>query len=185
MIFFEDHNSYSLYTTSINSEVDIDKGLWLLLIGINDVPPHIALINEAKYYSLSARTVDCGSSSGRLLNILRRKNIPALFIRIETKNTAASYLEKIYKNLQPLGNNQNTCLSPIKELFTECHSDEFASVYYVFELLALAEKKNLVIECVSAFYENTNANSVTLPKYTITEIRNKIHTISSQITFIK
>jgi len=206
MIFFEDKDSFSFYFTSFKSETELTKGLWLLLVGVHESPPHIALISGGKYYSLSNRKVDCGTPLERFMNVLERKQVPALFIRLEIGeqpqipkwglNSAIqspfrgldlniekkinSQLRNIYKNLQPLGNTKQTCLSPIKEFFSEHISTDFASVNYVFELLALAEKKGLIKESVPIFCESTNSNRVTLPKYTRIQIRNKINELSSK-----
>lgn len=183
MIFFEDENSFTLNSTPFKSETEFATGLWLTLVGTNEIPPHIALISDGKYYSLSAYKVDCGSPVERVINILERKQIPSLFIQFKTTVVGLQNFEPlqwIYKNLQPLESIDNTCLSPIKEFFTENISNDFADVNYVFELLALSENKGLIKECISLFCENTNSNRITLPKYTKVQIRNKIHELSSK-----
>lgn len=185
MIFFEDDTSFSFNTSPPQYKEVLTSGLWLILAGIKDTPPHIALINEAKYYSLSTRKVDCGSPLEKFMNAIERKHIPSLFVRLETKKNLTFSLEKFYKDLPPLGSNENTCISPIKDLFAEYYSPEFASVDYVFELLALAEKKKILIECISPLCKYTCTNIVTLPKYNITQIRNKIEALSSQFTSFK
>lgn len=209
MNFFQDNNTFSFVAAPLNSE-QLGSGLWLTLVGVHEIPPHIALINEAKYYSISARKVDCGSPLERFMNTLDRKRVPALFVRIENKQSQTPgalnsatiqvspfkespfsglgknaedknvLLQSIYKNLQPLGNSAKTCLSPIKEFFSYYYSPEFANASYVFELLAIAEKKKLIKECLSVFCEKTNSNIVTLPKYTMIQIKNKITALSSQ-----
>jgi hypothetical protein len=185
MIFGEDGNSYSLHATPLKTEAELNNGLWLVVAGINDIPPHIAILSEGKYYSLSVRKVDSGSSLSRFINTLRRKHIPALFIQLSTKNDASLCLEKTYTDLPLLSNTENTCLSPIKKFFAEYYYPDFASANYVFELLAMAEKKKLIIKCISLFCENTNSNMITLPKYTMLQIRNKIDTLSAPITPLK
>jgi len=186
MIFFEDDTSFSFNSTSFQSKEQLNKGLWLILIGVNDIP-HIALLHEGDYYSLSTRKVDCGSSLERLLNVLERKNVPTLFIQIEEDNIIARneatsvLLLKTYKDLKPLGITKNTCLSPIKEFFTKYYSEDFAHVNYVFELLALAEKKNLLKECITV---NILSNKITLPKYTMAQIRDTITKLSTPVTTI-
>jgi hypothetical protein len=177
----------------------LKSGLWLILVGVNEIPPHIAIINEGKYYSQSARKVDCGTTFEKLMNAIQRKRIPTVLINIGISTVIARkeaphfygmpqhcgtistnlLLEKIYKNLQPLGNAENTCLTPIRLFFSEYCSDEFKNANYVFELLALAEKKGLLKESVSLFCGDSNSNVVTLPKYTIAQIKNKIREISS------
>jgi hypothetical protein len=193
MIFSEDDNSYTLAINPLNSLEQINSGLWLVLVGVNEIPPHIALISEGKYYSLSTHKVDCGTLFERFLGIIERKQMPALFIRIMppiswsnnviARNEAISSnasLNLIYQNLQPLSNNQLTCFSPIKRFFTETFSHDFADVNYAFELLSLAEKKGMLKECVSLFCKETNSKSITLPKYTSTQIRNRIEELSSR-----
>lgn len=187
MTFFQDAKSFSLSGFSSGSKDFPHKGLWLALIGTNEIPPHAALINEGKYYSLSVNKVDTGSPAEKLLNVLTHKNIPALFIRIETKDTGANVtmqLHSIFKEFHPLANTENTCLSPITDFFTIFYSLEFSSIHFVFDLLALAYKKKLIKECV-AFPQYSNSNIITLPKYTMHQIRNKIHALSSLTKPIK
>lgn len=185
MIFFDDDISFSLNVAPFRSLEDIKFGLWLVLVGINETPPHIALISEGKYYSLSTRKVDCGGSLEKFINTLERKHIPSLFVNIKTTGQSILLLENIYKDLQPLVNTENTCLYPIKQLFMEFYSPDFSGVNYVFELLAVAEKKKLIGECMAVFHKNTNSNIITLPKYSMSQIRNNIHALSSQFTSLK
>lgn len=185
MIFSEDTNSFYLHAAPAKSFEQLTNGLWLALIGVNEIPPHIALVSDGKYYSLSAHKVDCGTPLERFTNTIGRKHIPTLFIKLTNiiaRNEAISVnlsLNTIYRNLKPLSNTENTCLSPIKAFFTEYYSAEFANANYVFELLALAERKGILKEPVSLFYKDTHSNIVTLPKYTMAEIKNKIRSLSS------
>lgn len=188
MIFFEDDKSFSLEVIPLKTEDTLTCSFWIVLAGINETPPHIALIANGKYYSLSTRKVDCGSPLEKLMNAIRRKQIPTLFFQFRTLDAADKnfeLLQNIYKDLLPLGNDENTCLSPIKDFFAGYYSDEFKHVNYVFELLALAENKGLLKECVSLFYENTNSNIITLPKYSMTQIKNRIKSLSTPINTLK
>jgi len=184
MIFSEDNTSFSLIANPLISLENIKSGLWLALVGVNETPPHISLISDGKYYSLSTRKVDCGSPLTKFLNAVERKRIPSLFVRIESQPQIHN-LDSHYENLQPLNNTENTCLSPIKAFFAENFSSEFSEVKFVFELLALAEKKDLLKECVSLFSDNTNSKIITLPKYTMLQIKNRIQEISPKLTSIK
>ncbi len=182
MIFSENTGSYSLHTAPLKSIADFNRGLWLVLIGVNEIPPHIALISHGRYYSQSARKVDCGTSLERFSSVIERKQIPTLFVQfrsaIGVQNSEP--LENIFRNLNPLNNIQETCLSPIKKFFTEQICDEFANINYVFELLVLADKKELLKECVSLYCETTNSKSITLPKYTMAQIKNRINELSTK-----
>lgn len=192
MIFEQDEHSFSLKAISIQHIERVYSGLWLALIAVDETPPHIALISDGKYYSLSARKVDNGIPLERFINTIERKHIPTLFIHIENNNIVASYeaisintqLQSIYKELQPLKNTETTCLSPIKQFFATYYSPRFSSINYVFELLAIAEQLELLKECSSIFCDDSNSKRITLPKYNIEQIRNKIHEIASPTSSI-
>ena len=194
MIFTENENTFSFEVSSVKSEKEFNTGLWLVLIGINETPPHIALVYWGKYYSLSTGKVDCGTHVDRIINTIMRKNIPSVFVRVSENtmpiagNEAASpniLLNSIFKDLKPLTGTEMTCLSPVREFFTACFSSEFIGVNYVFELLALAESKGLLKDCFSLFPLVAASNVITLPKYTMAQIRNTINEISTQRTTIQ
>src|SRR5579862_8414144 len=118
MSFSENDTGFSLSAAPLKSIQELNTGLWLVLVGVDETPPHIALISGGKYYSLSARKVDCGSSLERFAGILERKHVPTLFIGIKANGNAISaILEDIYKDLRPLEKTGNTCLMPIRIFF--------------------------------------------------------------------
>ena len=184
MSFSETDNSFSLSAIPFKSIDELNTGLWLVLVGINETPPHIALISEGRYYSQSTRKVDNGTPLERFLNAIERKKTPTVFVNIAPQPHPDNYrnLENdpgiFFQALSPLSNTENTCLSPIKAFFTANYSTGFRNVNYVFELLALADKKNLLNKNIALFCKYSDANIITLPKYTATEIRNKIQELS-------
>ena len=186
MIFSEDANSFSLSADPLSSIEQLNRGLWLVLVGINEIPPHIAIVSNGKYYSVSAKKIDCGTSVERFFVVLERKQIPALFVRIQSDNFIArnepnpAIIAKNYNDLTLLANSSQTCLSPIKKFFTESVSTDFEKINYVYELLALAEKKGLITDCISLHLDAESVKNITLPKYTMAQIRNRIDQLSTQ-----
>lgn len=179
MIFSESDTSFSLFVSPFQSEDELNTGLWLLLIGVNETPPHIALISEGKYYSVSTRKVDCGTPAENFLNAIERKRIPTLFINVVAGNNP-ELLQKIYSGLKPLGDEKTTCLTPIREFFAAFTSAEFKKINYVIDLLSIAERNDMLSKCISFFCNPSETNNVTLPKYTLVQIRTKIHELSSK-----
>jgi len=207
MTFTEDEHSFTLKTTQLKSEDELSKGLWLLLVGIHETPPHIALISEGKYYSVSVKKVENGTPAKSFVSAVKRKQIPAVFIEITSPQTpkgalnsatqspfrglgrneskTINLLSSIYSDIQPLCITDETCLSPIKSFFTQYFSDEFNDVNYVFELLAIVEKRGMLGDCQSLNNEIPNSNSITLPKYSMAQIRKRINHFSTPITSTK
>ena len=170
-IFSEDKENYSLKISGVSSE-DVNEGLWLVLAGVNDIPPHIALISEGKYYSVSARKVEVGVDMSTFLKAISRKNLPTLFFGIKSTNTMG--LKEAFQKYPTLGNGPHSCLWPVRDFFAEAFSQEYAKANLVFELLALAQKQQILLECKSLYIEG---KTITLPKYTSEQIRERINSI--------
>jgi hypothetical protein len=182
VIFFDDRKSYSLAVKAPISANDLNIGLWLVLAGVSEIPPHIALIENGKYYSVSARKVKAGEPVDKFLRAISRNSLPTLFISIVPPQTGGSRGAEFCFNSYPvLGNGDHSCLSPISDFFAKNYSNEFANTSLVFELLALAQEQELLLECKGIYLpqleEERNTMRLTLPKYTHGQIREKINSI--------
>ncbi|HXB12388.1 MAG TPA: hypothetical protein VNZ45_10405, partial [Bacteroidia bacterium] len=122
MIFEENKDSYSLHFKPLASHAELNNGLWLVLAGLKDVPPHIALISEAKYYSVSVRNVKAGEPIDKFLRAISRKSLPTLFVSIKaplhTKFKGGG-LQEIFESYTTLGNGDHTCHWPIRDFFAK------------------------------------------------------------------
>ncbi|HXB11821.1 MAG TPA: hypothetical protein VNZ45_07540 [Bacteroidia bacterium] len=180
MTFSENDNSYSLKVSPIISPEELTSGLWLVMAGVDDIPPHIALLNDGSYYSISAKKVDIGTPLGNFLKAISRRSVPALFIKIlesSPQPTLRSPLPLFFEKYPTLGNGDHSCLWPIRDFFAKTFSEKYSKASLVFELLAMAEKDNSITECKSLFVESAVKGIVTLPKYTHEQIREKINSI--------
>lgn len=182
-MFTENNTGFSLEVTPLKSIDILYSELWLVLTGIHEIPPHIALISDGKYYAVSVRKVDCGTPLSRFVNTLERKHIPTLFVKIDAGSTSIdeAQLQSIFSHLQPLKNTGDTCLAPIRNFFATYFSPGYAHIKYVFELLAIAQKQKLIKKCSAIFTNGNNLNRITLQKYTMEQIKDKIHSLSAQI----
>jgi hypothetical protein len=173
MVFTEDKNSYSLKVNPLLSPEELNKGLWLVMAGVNGIPPHIALIADGKYYSVSTRKVDIGTPMDNFLKAISRRSLPTLFVGINSIKTEE--LSSVFEKYPTLGNGEHSCLWPVRDFFAETFSAEFSGSSLVFELLALAQTQGLLKECRSLFVEEKG--TITLPKYTSEQILEKINSI--------
>jgi hypothetical protein len=186
MTFSESNNSYSLKVNPIISPEELNSGLWIVLAGIDDIPPHIALILAGKYLSVSAKKTDLATPIESLLKALSHRSVPTLFIKLsesfiqnEELGWAGFGLKTIpiFAEYRTLGNGEHSCLWPIRDFFAKTFSEKYLKASLVFELLAMAEKDGLIIECKSLFLESAVKGTVTLPKYTHEQIREKINSL--------
>ncbi len=184
MTFSQNDNSYSLKVKPIISPEELNSGLWLVMAGVDDIPPHIALLNDGSYYSISAKKVDIGTPLETFLKAISRRSVPALFIKFHESSPqgeglggADKGLGGVFQRYPTLGNGEHSCLWPIRDFFAKTFSEKYSKATLVFELLAMAETDNLIVECKSLFLESAIKGTVTLPKYTHEQIREKINSI--------
>jgi len=177
MLFTEYNNNYSLKVSQLASPDELNTGLWLCLIGTHEIPPHIALINDAKYYSVTTNRIKVGEPIEKILKAISRKTLPTVFVSIKPGKNVGDILEESFKAYPTLGNGEHSCLSPISEFFAKIYSSEFGSQHLVFDALSLAEKNKMLVECKSLFIDKLDNGVLHLPKYTHAQIRHKINSI--------
>jgi hypothetical protein len=173
MMFSENKKEYYLEVSQLLSPEEIQTGLWLVMAGVDDIPPHIALINEGLYYSVSAKKVEVGVPIANFLKAISRKSVPTVFVKI--KAPLSPPIRRIFERYPTLGNGEHSCLWPVRDVFVEMFSQKYSNATLVFELLAMAEQDGVIEECKSLFVEK--GGTVILPKYTREQIREKINSI--------
>jgi hypothetical protein len=177
MLFQEEINEYRLKISPMHSVDELNTGLWLCLIGTHEIPPHIALINYAKYYSVTTSRVKAGEPVKKILKAISRKTLPTVFVLMKPGRIIDSVLEESFKAYPTLGNGEHSCLSPISDFFAKIYSPEFGNQHLVFDVLSLAEKNEMLVECRSLFIDKLDDGVLHLPKYTHAQIRHKINSI--------
>lgn len=186
MTFTENDKEYFLEAMQLLSPEEIQHGLFLVMAGIDTIPPHIALINDGLYYSVSAKKVEVGVPVANFLKAISRKNVPTLFVSIESPlqgRYRGATLEGIFENYPTLGNGEHSCLWPVRDFFAESFSNKYKKASLVFELLAMAQQDNMLLGCKALFapslpYLSMGGHSgLVLPKYSHEQIREKINSL--------
>ncbi len=164
--------TYHLYIKKSFSEQDLQKGLFIAVVHATRIPPHIGMIADKKYHSLSIKGQDINTSVVTLVKNSSIRKIPTLFIKIKSHPTFSDiYLrEHFITNVQSFERvdiGVATCLSPIKLFFEEVYNVSMKEVNYLYQLLPLLEAEGL-IESVAAM--NVDEKKYELPVYTNIEI---------------
>ena len=153
-------------------EEELSKGLFITVIHATRIPPHIGMIADKSYHSLSIKGQDINTPIKALIKNSNIRKIPSLFIKIKPHPTfSAIYLrEHFITNVQQFDRvdvGVATCLSPIKLFFEEVYAVSMKNVNYLFELLPVLENEGL-IESISSL--NIDEKTYQLPVYTNKEI---------------
>lgn len=117
----------------------LEKGLFVLLIGATQIPPHIAMMIHGGIYSLSVKGKKRNVSSNKYLKALKAKGTQILLIEIVPKVTdnaeLLTSLNATFNSAPTLGNGVATCLWPVKSFCSDIFYENFYNVKYVFDLI--------------------------------------------------
>ena len=168
-------NSTTTYQLSINkqfSENDLLKGVFIAVIHATRTPPHIGLVIDSKYHSLTVKGQDINTSVAALIKNTNQRKIPSLFIKIRAHSTFSElYLkEHFITNIQQFPRVDigiASCLSPIKLFFDEVYNVPMTNINYLFELVPRLYSEGLIENSSSLFIEETKYQ---LPVYSNAEI---------------
>jgi hypothetical protein len=173
------------YKLKINKqfiESELLKGIHIAILHATRIPPHIGMIMDKKYHSLSIKGQDINTDVPVLIKNSSIRKIPTVFIKIKDHPTFSNiYLrEHFITNIQQFNRvdiGVATCLSPIKLFFEDVYNLSMTDINYLFELIPLLESDGL-IESVSAL--NLDQNSYEFPVYTNKEINDGISSVRKQ-----
>ncbi len=118
----------------------VKKGIFLVLLHANRVPPHIGMMMDNVYHSLAIKGQELNVSGEALLKNISVRKIPSVFIEIarhpvfSNDHLGESFAEHVkqFDKVNPTG---NTCLSPVKLFFSEFYALESNKIDLVFDLL--------------------------------------------------
>ncbi|MCJ8290013.1 MAG: hypothetical protein HRT58_10145 [Crocinitomicaceae bacterium] len=78
-----------------------------------NIPPHMGLSVDSRYFSLKANGVDLNSDLNDLIEIITRKKLPVLAIELNTELTLED-CENVFSSYERTIAHEVTCLNPIK-----------------------------------------------------------------------
>ena len=177
---------YQLKINKAFSEQDLLKGLYITVVHATRIPPHIGLIADKKYHSLSIKGQDINTPIEALVKNSSIRKIPTLFIKIKAHPTFSDvYLrEHFITNVQSFERvdiGVATCLSPIKLFFEEVYNLSMKNVNYLYQLLPLLEAE-VLIESVSSMLGHTNIRTTQIYGKIIEEkLSNEMVKINEQL----
>jgi hypothetical protein len=178
---------FKLTIDSQLKEENLRKGAYISVIHASRIPPHIGMIFNNKYHSLSIKGQEVNQSVDTLIKNSKIRKIPSLFIKIKKHPSFSNeYLNEHFisdvSQFNRVESGKTTCLSPVKCFFEEAYGLSLKEVNYIFELLPELEKHDLIEATYSLFVDNKEFE---LPLYTFDEINKEIEAANNEIKKIK
>ncbi|MBL7911483.1 MAG: hypothetical protein JNJ41_10555 [Bacteroidia bacterium] len=159
-------------------EESLHKDIWLVSLHANRVPPHIGLMINGNYNSLTIKGHELNVSSEALLKTISQKKIESVFIKLK-KNPVFSFdhqlemLQEMISNFGPVRQYEATCLSPIKLFFEHFYAVTNNEEELYFDLMKRMNE-NEYFEFASSSNFDLHNGFLELPFYTVEQLHQTI-----------
>ena len=168
-----------LQTTAFNAD-SLNKDLWLVVLHANRIPPHIGLLINGNYNSLTIKGHELNVNVDVLLKTISQKKIEAVFIKIIkhpvfSLNHQLEMFQEMIKKFDNVRQFESTCLTPIKLFFQEFYVVTIIENELFYDFMTRLND-NSYLESACALNFNFTQNILELPYYTTEQLNEKIKT---------
>jgi len=157
----------------------VKKGIYMVLLHANRVPPHIGIMIDNEYHSLTLKGQELNISGNVLLKNCGVRKIPTIFIKIKkhpvfsNQHLNECFIEQV-KMFEKVNTEGNTCLSPIKLFFDEFYAIDKSKIGLIFDLLDALKENDFVTETCGMNLGEMNGNIFYLQPYNEAELQLQI-----------
>ncbi|MCB0820174.1 MAG: hypothetical protein KDC13_06095 [Bacteroidetes bacterium] len=137
------------------------RGLNLLLIFQHDVFPHLAILNQGKYWAVSTLRVHRAAPGLAKWNSFKRKKLRVVCFEIFNSSEDEFNIRESFAHVSDLSSSDNTCLRPVLDFFRRKANTEIRAEVVAELLLELRNLK--LVKHIGAL--NISPGILSLPEY--------------------
>jgi hypothetical protein len=157
---------------------DLLKHVWIVILHAKRIPPHIGLLINGVYNSLTIKGHELNISAEALLKTISQRKLQTVLIKLIPHPVfSTDYQLQVFKEMVQqfpmVKQYQATCLSPVKLFLEEFYALKNQSDELLFELMQrLVENK--YIYSASTLNLEALENGFELPLYNATQLQERI-----------
>ena len=171
---------YELKNVRPFAKEQVMKGTWIILHKVKRVPPHLALIVNGKYFSLSVNGLEKMTDAEQVLTKLELRKSSDVFIQVTGNHTDAEALAcQSFADDLNLNDPALTCLVPLKFFLEKYTGISLQKTRFIFEVIqtpGIEIQQVLQLNAESLMTEHT----LFLPEYSMEEIRSCIGRLNAR-----
>jgi len=158
---------------------ELKKGVYLVLLNANHVPPHIGLLIDSVYHSLTIKGQELNINGNVLLKNISLRKIAAVFIKLKKHPVFSNqfinetFIEQV-KLFDKVNDHTNTCMSPIRLFFEEFYAIPKENVKLIFDLLSGLKENDFIDTTYGANLGELKENIFYLHTYNEIELKKRI-----------
>lgn len=155
----------------------LQKGTWIAVLHAQRIPPHIGLVFNGNYNSLTIKEHELNIDLNLLLKTIKQKKIKSVFVRVVSHPVFSidhqlSMFQEILKKYSYVKQFESTCLSPVKQFFREFYVLNCEEKELFFEFMQHMSDNKFIDTACALNLELTEG--IDLPCYTHEELNEKI-----------
>ena len=163
------------------TDTTLTKGLFICLLHAKRVPPHIGIIVDGNYHSLTIKGIEPNVSIAALLRTIQQQTIESTFLKVTphpifSNDHMNSMFLEILKKYPQIRSNEVTCLSPLKDFFNEFYAINTSANDMIYDFLKRMEANNFILRAYSLNLSLENGQ-LSIPVYSQEELSQKINDI--------
>ncbi len=153
-------------------------GTWLALLHAHRVPPHIGLMINGNYNSLTVKGQERNVPFEAVYKTAIQKKIECVFIKVTghpvfSDDYRLAVLQEMIGSFPSVKQDEATCLSPVKEFFQEFFAVKIKKEELLFDFIERLNGSGY-LEYASACNFTPDGNCIALPFYTAELLNERI-----------
>lgn len=162
---------YTLTISDSFNQEELLKNTWLVVLHASRTPPHIGVLINGNYNSLTIKGHELNINSTVLLKTIQQKKIETLFIQLKKHPVFSSDYQKeicqyYIQQFNQVKVNEASCLSPIKLFLQEFYAIQENKNELLFELVERLKQNQYISLTLGLNINNKIADKeFSLPMY--------------------
>lgn len=153
-------------------------GSWLVLLHARRIPPHVGLVINGHYNSLTVKGHELDVPVEAIYKAVQLKKIESLFIKVIdhpvfSRDYQLAVLQEMIQSYPSVKHDVATCLSPLKEFFQEFYALPLQANELLFDFITRLNA-NHYLEKALPINIHLAEEGIELPFYTIKLLHEKI-----------
>jgi hypothetical protein len=154
------------------------RDAWLVILHTKRIPPHVGILTNGNYNSLTIKGHELNISVEALLKTISQRKIESVFVKLLPHPVFSAYyqlevFQEMIKQFPMVKQNEATCLSPVKLFLEEFYALTIDKSELLFQLVNRLSENNYIKQ-VSAINIALPENGFELPLYTPSHLQKRI-----------
>ena len=179
---------YKVVVSLPENKQNIYKGTWLAVLYTSRIPPHVGIVIDGNYNSLTIKGHELNIDLAVLIKTLQIKKIETLFIPLKKHPVFSTSYQldvfQLYVQQFQRVSEDNTCLKPVKLFLQEFYALPFLENELLFELIERLKQNKYIDDAIAINLDHliNETNEIHLPIYNSQQLKEMIHSELEQLS---